>query len=310
MSMALLLLREIAVLFLIMGLGYLVVKLKLMSLEDSRALSLLQVYIIYPCIMIKSFQLELTPQILEGFLFAVAVAIAANCLLLLLSKLLGRIFRLDAVEQASVMYANTANLIIPLVMAVLGDEWLIYSSAFMCVQVVFVWTHGNALISGQKGISWRKILTNVNLMAVVVGLGLMLLGIRLPGMLVSVFDDLAGTAGPLAMVMIGMLLANVKWKEVLTNKRIYLVTFLKMIAVPLLILSLLKVTGAAYWIEQGKNILYISFMAVIAPCAATLTQLAQLHRNRPEHASAINVVTTLASLVTMPLMTWLYMSWI
>ena len=310
MSMALLLLKEILVLFLIMGLGYLVVKLKIMSPSDSRVLSLLQVYIIYPCIMIKSFQLDLTPEILEGFAFAVAVAVVLNVLLLLISSLLGKLLKLDPVEQASVMYANTANMIFPLVMAVLGDEWLIYSSAFMCVQVVFVWTHGNALLSGRKGISWRKIFTNINLMAVAVGLGLMLLGIRLPDVLVSVFDDLAGTAGPLAMVMIGMLLANVKWKEVLTDKRIYLVTFLKMIAVPLLILMLLKLSGAACLVENGRNLLYISFMAVIAPCAATLTQLAQLHRNRPEHCSAINVMTTLVSLVTMPLMTWLYMSWI
>ena len=310
MSMALLLLREILVLFLIMGLGFLVVKLGLMNAGDSRVLSLLQVYIIYPCIMIKSFQLTLSPEILQGFLFAVAVAIVANFLLLIFSKLMAKLFGLDAVEQASIMYANTANMIFPLVMAVLGDEWLIYSSAFMCVQVIFVWTHGNALLSGQKGISWRKIFTNINLMAVAVGLGLMLLGIRLPEILVSVFDDLASTAGPLAMVMIGMLLANVKWKEVLTNKRIYLVTFLKMIAVPLLILTLMKLSGVAGLIENGRNLLYISFMAVISPCAATLTQIAQLYRNRPEHASAINVVTTLASLVTMPLMTWLYMSWI
>ncbi|MBQ3223987.1 MAG: AEC family transporter [Clostridia bacterium] len=311
MTITLLLLEQIVVLFMMMmGLGYLLVKVKLAKSEDSRVLSLLHVYIIGPCVMIKSFQIEFTPEVLQGFLFAVVVAILINVLLLVLVSAIGKSLKLDPIERASVTYGNTGNLIIPLVMSVLGDEWLIYASAFMCVQLAFLWTHGYSLVGGQRGVSWKKILTNVNLIAIAAGLLLLLLGVRLPSPILILCDKFSNTTGPLNMVMLGMLLAKIKWREVLGNRRVYLVTFLKMICVPALILVLLKASGAVHMLADGKTILYISFMAVITPCATTVTQLAQLHRNRPEHASALNVATTLASLATMPLMTWLYMSWI
>ena len=90
MTITLLLLEQIVVLFMMMGLGYLLVKLKLAKSDDSRLLSLLHVYIIGPCVMIKSFQIEFTPDVLKGFLFAVAVAIIINVLLLILVAAVGR----------------------------------------------------------------------------------------------------------------------------------------------------------------------------------------------------------------------------
>ena len=50
-------------------------------------------------------------------------------------NLLGHALHLDAVEKASMIYSNAGNLIIPIVTAVLGKEWVIYSSAFLSVQL-------------------------------------------------------------------------------------------------------------------------------------------------------------------------------
>lgn len=304
------LLFQLAVLFLIMSLGFLLVRLRVVRSEDSRILSMLTIYLIQPCVIIRAFQINYEPKVRDGYLLAVGVAIAVNLLLLLLTWFFARVFHLDAVERTSIMYANAGNLIIPLVESVLGsamgDERIIYASAFMCVQLVFIWTHGQAQISGQKAWSWRKILGNVNLIAVASGLVLLLAGVRLPGIIAGAFDQLSATMGPVTMIMIGMLLADVPWAEILRAPRNYLIVALKMMVTPLIILLILKISGVAGMHPQGRIIVYISFMAVITPCAATVTQLAQIYRNRPAYAGALNALTMLTSIVTMPLMTWLY----
>ncbi len=138
------------------------------------------------------------------------------------------------------------------------------------------------------------------------GLVFLLTGFRLPPVLKNICGQLSGTMGPVTMIMIGMLLADVQWGETVKQPRNWLVIALKMAVTPLIILILLKLSGVTGIAEDGKTVVYISFLAVITPCAATVTQLAQMYRNRPEHAGALNAMTTVISIVTMPLMTWLY----
>ncbi len=306
MEIAGLLFNEIAVLFLIMGLGFLLVKTKILKTADSRILSMVLIWLIGPAVVLRSFQIDFTPDVRDRFLLAVCVAVAINLVLMLITWGYGKIFRLDAVERTSIMYANAGNLVIPLVTAILGDEWVIYASAFMCVQLAFIWTHGQAQIGGGRGISWKKILFNANLIAVFAGMILLLTGLRLPPVLKNLCGQLSGTMGPVSMIMLGMLLADVKWGELLKQPRNWIVMALKMVVTPLMILVLLKLSGVTALADGGKTIVYISFLAVITPCATTITQPAQMYRNRPEYASALNAMTTVISIATMPLMTGLY----
>ena len=308
--MALLLLKQIASLFLIIASGFLLVRLKLMKGEDSRPLSVLCIYLIVPCVIIRSFQIELTEEVRNGFLMAVASAVLVHFCLLVISFILGKTTKLTAVERASMVYSNSGNLIIPLVTAIIGQEWVIYASAFLCVQLLFFWTHGQGLISGQAGVQWKKLLTNLNLIAIAIGFILMAMHIQLPGIVFNAVDNLAGLIGPVSMIMIGMLLAEADLKAIAASPRVYLISLVRLIAAPLIILLVMKLIGMAGWMAEGKTILYISFLALVAPSATMVVQLAQLHQNQPEYASAINVMTTLMCIATMPLMTLIYMAFI
>ena len=305
-TLSLLLFKQIASLFLMVAAGFLIVKLKILSAKDSRVLSLLCIYIIVPCVIVNSFQLELTDSVRNGFLLAVGAAVLIHICLLLMGFPL-KWMKLDAVGRGSVMYSNSGNLVIPLVSAVLGPEWVIYSSAYMCVQLVFVWTHCNALISGQTKPQWKKIFTNCNLIAIAVGLILMLLRVRLPSVLTNAMSSLGDMLGPMSMLLVGMLLAEADLKAIFTNRETWLIAVLKMIVSPLVLLLVLKLSGLANLIPDGRMVLYTSFLAASAPTATMITQLSQLYRNRPDYASAINVMTTLSCIITMPLLTEVYM---
>ena len=161
--------------------------------------------------------------------------------------------------------------------------------------------------AGTAQVNWKKIVQNINLIAILTGLVFFLCNIHLPKILDSMTSSLAGMIGPISMVMIGMLLAGVDWKLVFGKRRIYGIVFLKMIVVPGIITLCLKLTAPLIPMENAKTILLISLLAVIAPTAVTITQMAQLYKRDAAYASSINVFTTLVCIVTMPLMVMLYM---
>ncbi len=307
--MALRLFWQILSFFIMMAMGFALVKTHLLKSEDSKILSVLMFYVIIPCTIIRSYQIDLTNEVKAGFGLAVLAAFLIHFALIVIVTVLKRIFSLDGVEVASITYSNAGNLVIPLLTALMGEEYVIYASAYICVQLLFLWTHGRIELSGQKGIGLKEIFLNWDLMAAFLGAFLMFARIRLPGPVQDAMGGIASTIGPVSLIMIGMLLAGVDPGKLFREKKLYLTVFLKMLPVPLLVMAVLKVLNLAALIPDGKTIIYISFLAVMTPAAAMVTQIAQIFDNRPEYASAINTLTTLTCIVTMPLLTALYMRW-
>ena len=168
--MALILMKQIIVLFLMMGCGLAVVKLGMLKVEDSKALSVVSLYLLLPSVVIHSFDIEYTPEVMSGFLLALAAALAFHGILFVICTVLSSIFHLGAVEKCSLIYTNAGNIIMPLVAALLGEEWQIYATAFLAVQMTILFSHGQSVMEGKPGINWKKIVTNPNMIAVVAGL--------------------------------------------------------------------------------------------------------------------------------------------
>ena len=130
-------------------------------------------------------------------------------------------------RKESIIYSNSGNLVIPLVTVVLGEKWVIYASAFLSVQMILMWTHGQSLMEAKAGINWKKILCNINLIAIILGIVLFFTQIRLPVILGNTMSQISATLGPVCMIMLGMTMTEVKWKDIFSHSRIYLVTILK-----------------------------------------------------------------------------------
>ena len=306
MEITLLLIEQIIVLFLMMACGYGVVKAGVCKSSDSHILSVLCVNLITPLTIINAFQVEYSPQIRNGFLLALLSAVLIHIFLVVVVEILGKVFHLDGVEKISLAYSNAGNLIIPLVTSILGSEWVIYASAFMMVQLLFFWTHGQSTLLEETKFDLKKVITNINIIAIFVGALFFVLHIQLPSVLGTAVKNIAGMIGPISMIMLGMIFAGTDLKKIFVNKKIYLIVFLKMIVTPATIILAIKFSGMASWVANGTTILFISILATTTPSATSVTQVAQLYDRRPDYAAAINIATTVTCLVTMPLMTMLY----
>lgn len=286
--------------------GFLLVKLKVIKSQDSTVLSKLSLYLLTPAALINSFDVEFTPNVIRGLMLAFGAGIALHFLLLGIDFVYKKVFKGNEVERASVIYSNAANLIIPLVSYVLGDEWVIYSCAFVSVQMVFLWTHAIGLFTSSKKINIKKMLLNPNIIAIAIGLVMLFSGFRLPAFVKDITSSLGSMIGAVGMLIAGMLAATVNFKKIFTNKRLYLVVVMRMLVCPLIMLVVLKCGLMVINIADAEKILLVSYLASITPTASTIMQFAQINNKNADFAVSINIVTTILCIATMPLFVWLF----
>ena len=306
MHISILLMEQIIQLFLMIFMGFLIVKAKLLNSEDSKVLSIIVLYLIIPCVIINAFQVDYTSQTVKGLLIALAGSVMTQVILLIVVSILGKVLHLNEVEVASIYYSNSGNLIVPIVTFILGKEWVLYGCVFMSVQLVFIWTHCKKIISRESSYDWRKIILNINMISIAIGIVLFLTRIHLPEDINSTLSAVGSMIGPASMIVTGMLFAGMDFKQIFASRRVYFVTFLRLIIVPAIALVLIKFSHLASLSSNGPKIMLIVFLAIITPSASTVTQMCQVYGNDSQYASAINVVTTLLAIITMPLMVMLF----
>lgn len=306
MNISILLMQQIVQLFLMIFMGYLIVKTGLVRDDDSKVLSKIILYLIVPCVIINAFQVDYTTDTVKGLLIAFAASVMTQVVLLIVISAAGKLLHLNEVEIASVYYSNSGNLIVPIVTFILGQKWVLYGCVFMSVQLVFLWTHCKKIISREASYDLKKIILNINMISIFIGVILFFTGIRLPEIIRNTLASVGTMIGPASMIVTGMLFAGMNLKQIFANKRVYFITFLRLIAVPLIALVLIKLSNLASFSADGNKIMLIVFLAIITPSASTVTQMCQVYGNDSRYASAINVMTTLLSIITMPVMVMLF----
>lgn len=306
MQISLLLMEEIIKLFVIMFMGYTVVKAGLMKSSESKSVSVIMVYLVIPCVILNAFQVEYTPDVQKGLLLACAAAVAVHILFLLLTAILKKPLHLDVIERATLIYSNAGILVIPLVQELLGQEYVIYSSAYIAVQLILIWTHCKNMLCEEDKLEWKKVLLNVNIISIIAGVVLFIFRIQLPSGAQDVLNMMNNMIGPLGMLLAGMVIAEVPLKTVFTRKRSYLSAALRLFIYPVFVLGLMKVIQTFASIQDSKQILLTVYLASITPACATVTSMAQLYDKDAAYSSSLYVLTTLLSIATMPVMVGLF----
>ena len=304
---SLLLAQKIAELFLILLAGYAIVKVGALKSSYAHALSVITLYLIAPAPLLTAFEVDLTPTLARSLAVVFVVALAANLLMYVLGMVFARLTRASVVERASVTYSNAGNLILPIVTSVLGEQYVVYTTGYMVVQTFMFWTLMQKMFTGETSISLRKVFSNVNIIALLVGFMFMLTGFRMPPVLDSAVRSLGSMIGPASMLIVGMTLARLDLSELRRHKLAVPVVLTKMVIFPLIMIPIFKLSGVASLLPDGERIMMVPMFAVMSCTATTVTQFAQLYNREPEYTSALSVMTTLACIVTMPLMVQLYL---
>ena len=150
--MASTILYKTAIMLILIAVGILCSKTKLISAASNKDLSKFVLQVVNPVVIFMSYQTDYRPELVRNLLLTFAISVGAMGIAIAFSYIFvrkkdGREFE---IERFSAVYSNCGFMGIPLVNAVYGDEGVFYLTAFITVFNLVVWTHGVILISGEK----------------------------------------------------------------------------------------------------------------------------------------------------------------
>ena len=290
--------------FIIMAVGFICGKVKLITPEVNRGLSNLALMLVNPLTTFTSYQTAYSNEIALNLLFAFVLAIIAFALQIPLSMLIIKKSRKEyRIERLSILLSNCSYIGIPLVQSMYGNEGIIYLTAFVTVFHLVTWTYGLSLMSGETDV--KKMLRNMispALIAVVLGAFCFFIGIRLPEIVVIPMKRIADMNTPVAMLIAGSTLSQTNFRKALTRVSTFVICALTLLVLPICVLL---VVSNAQKFGVPSNIINIVVIALSCPTATIITMFSHRFKKNSVYASEIFTVCTLFSVITIPFVLYL-----
>ena len=239
MDLAVITAQQVAELFILIGLGALGAKTGLLRPEGKQTLSNLLVNLVVPAMIINSYRMEFSAEILHNLMAAFALSTLSILLGLIITLLFTARSRdsWTPIFRFACVFSNAGYMGLPLISALFGSEGLLYASAFFTMFNLLLWTVGYSMVSGSsdpKKVA-QSLLHCPAIYAIVVGLAIYLLQIPLPDLIVQPMELLGDMNTPLSMLITGMLIASGDLHRTLTDQHIWKLTVVRMLFIPCLL---------------------------------------------------------------------------
>ena len=291
--------NQILKMLLLLLLGCLCFRMRLIDENGSKVLANLLLMVVNPMLAIVSLQTEYSAHLAQGLLVAYLLAFLTHLVAAILSTVLIRTTGNPdcGIDRFASMYSNCGFIGIPLVQSILGNEGVLYLTAYMTVFNFFSWTHGIMIMTGTFSLKeLKKGLLSPMIFASILGVVFFFGRIHIPYLLLDSMNYVAGMNTPLAMMIAGISVAQTDLFGMLKNKKMYLISLLKLLVLPAIVLIGL---AAAH---LPSTVACTILVAAACPVAATGTAFALRFQKNYRYASELYAFTTIASLVTIPLL--------
>ena len=279
--------------------GFVLCKVKLLNADNSKPLSVLLVYVFFPCMSFNTFSAQFTVAYLakRGSLILVSVGLLLVMVILakLISKLLGGDPYTKNVNEYSMATANIGYMGYPLVEAVFGQNVLLDCMMFGLPLSIYIGTIGYNMLTigkGQKTI-WEKIFTP-SLIGILLGCAVGISGIQLPQTVFDIAKMSSNCVAPISMLLTGMAISQFSIKELLMNWKVYVVCAVRLILAPVLAWGLVKLFGLDFALIPAVALLAM-------PCGMNNIVYPKLVGKDCRLGAATVLVSTALSMLTIPL---------
>lgn len=291
--------QQVLVMFLLILVGYLAVRARVLGAEARRSFSTLLVNIVVPAMIVDSYLIPFDPDILANLVRTALVSTGALLIGLGIALLATR--RMQSPDRPilrfAITFSNAGYMGFPLIEALFGAEGLLYASIFNTFFNILIWTAGIALLDpGAKGANpVRELVKKPALLAVALGLVLYLGRVPVPDLIAQPIGLLGGMNTPLSMLITGIIIATSDLKAVIRRGALWQTILLRMLAVPAAAVLLCLATGT------GGMVGAVVILLEACPCAAITSVFAVQYRYDEQLAAGAVVVSTLLSIAALPL---------
>lgn len=291
-------LNQVLILFLIIAIGFVCRRRQILTTETAQKLTELLNKVTMPFLIIISFQMDYSFEKLKDAGSIFMFAVFAHALSAIVVFFLFKGYRTDtkAVMSFAVVFSNCAYMGFPVLEALLGRESIFYASFYTMVFQFFLWSYGIALFKGRSSFSSLKgFLLNPGITAIFIGLILFILSIRLPMPIFKAMDLVGSMTIPVAMLIIGFILAGSDFKNMVSGIEVYIVSILRLIILPIAALVVLLFLG------MEGIVLWVAVLSFAMPVAANTAIFAGMYGGDTYLASKAVAVSTFFSIISIPL---------
>lgn len=301
-----LLLQQMIVLFIFMGIGFYCGKKGFISDSSAKNLSFIVVNISNPAMILNAgLSDEASIQGKElAFMFLLAIGVFA--FLMLLGYIIPPILRVPAEDigpyKVMIIFNNIGFMGFPILQAAYGPQSLLYASLFLFPFNILIYTYGITCMrknSQEKESFDLSKAVNVGTIACAVSLIIYILGIPVPDFLKTTASSLSSLTGPLSMMVIGQSMTHMKAKDMFGDVRLFIFSLIKLVAVPIVGIFILKL------FITDELILNVCYIMLATPVASMAAMLAQQFDGDYKLASKGVALTTILSVITIPLVSLL-----
>ena len=285
--------------------GFITVKAGLIKPTSISSFAVILMYVCQPCLTINSLiRADYSWDYFQQVLIFFAVSFLLQCIMLatfyFVFKKKGEHDVKFRIATVATSFGNVGFMGVPLLEAMIPEEFktqsLLLSVMFLIGLNILGWTVGSGIITrDKKHISFKKVLFNPAMIGLAIGLPIFFTGVTLPDVVVDFTSVLGRMATVLSMLIVGMRLATVKIKAMLSDPLIYGVIGIKQILMPMIGAIIIWFLPLDLFVRQSMIIL------AAAPVASIVLNFSELLGEGQESAADIVVVSTLLSLVTIPL---------
>ncbi|MCT4566278.1 MAG: AEC family transporter [Maledivibacter sp.] len=303
-------LEQVIILFLLIIIGYIIKKLKIISNDMNRDVSNLVMNVALPAFIITAMNFSFSPDVLvkSGKLIIVSISIYTFVIGIsfFITKIMGVKGETRDIFQYSIVFSNVGYMGYPVIKALMGDIGVFYGALYNLPFNILVWTFGVYLLTrndmkthkeklnNKNSISIKKFI-NPGIVAIITGFILFLFSIELPYSIYRTLELLGSLTTPLAMIFIGSILADVKTSEIFTDKRVFILCVIRLAILPVLVMFILRTIGFSDYLVA------IPVIMTAMPIAANAAIMASRFNNDYHLASKTVFLSTLFSVLTIPL---------
>lgn len=300
-------LQRVLVLFLLIVIGFAAGRTGLVSEKGQSDLTNLVLYVTMPATIFKAMQLPFERERIQTALQIIAIMLLVYAFMYLVGRLYTHFLSASPADKdlirAALLLSNTSFMGYPMVQSLLGEEALFYAvvGAGFLFELVS-WSLGIYLVSRRgkgTGFNWKKVVFSPGILAALAGLVFFVGQWPLIPPLQSVIDSLAPATSPLAMMVVGLMLSRSNVRDCFANKPVYGICLVKLLVIPLSLVLALRLCGL-----DGPR-LVIPTLMVSTPTASYVAMFAGNADNNPLLASQIVFMTSLFSILTIPLISLL-----
>lgn len=302
-----LLLQQMIIMFLLMSVGFVGSKIGMITEETSKRLSAIVVNIANPAMILVS---GISDERMEGreLLSLTVVILAIYAVLLLLAYLLPVLLRVDpksrGVYQAMTVFSNIGFMGYPIIAALYGSSAILYGALYSIPFNILIYTFGvSALRKKENGAEKKKLslkeVLNIGVITSIISLILYLWQVRVPGFLTDTLSYLGNLTAPLSMMVIGASMTSISLRELFTDVRLLLFSLIKLLLIPVLGMLLIR------QVVTNEVICGVFMIMLATPAGSMTAMLAQEYDGDYETASRGVTLTTLLSVITMPVVSLL-----